>query len=186
MRVLIRVGAVALLVLIWSLCFAVLRGYAQDRPRLDVALARVCIAEAGWRVMHTGECAAIYDVVRSRAKARGVSEERALFDYAANHFDEERSSRPWVAQLTATAERPDAWPPGLAWPRYQRRWLWTIRHARKVLRGEVASPCIGPVDHWGGAMDDHRAERVGLERVRCDSGVRNHFWRSRARRASIM
>lgn len=159
-------------------------GAQEQVRRLDVALARVCVAEAGWNVAQTGECAAIYDVIETRAKARDVSPGRALFDYSRNHFDASRSARPWVAGLDERAEQPAHWPTRIDWTRYRPRWLLTLEHAAKVLRGEVPSPCIGRVGVWGGEMDDWRAERAGLERVECGPGVRNHFWRVPRRGAS--
>lgn len=152
--------------------------HAQERPSFDVALARVCVAEAGWDVDDTGECAAIYDVILRRAKVRDVSTVRALLDYSDAHFDEARPSRrPWVVGLTVRATEPRGWPRRLDWDRYRPRWLIVMQHAQKVIAGEVASPCVGRVDHWGGAMDDERARRAGLERVECGPAVRNHFWR---------
>jgi hypothetical protein len=147
-----------------------------ERAPLPVALARVCIAEAGWRAIDTGECAAIYAVARSRAERRHVLIDRALREYAGEHFDATRERRRWVIGLAAGGDEPSEWPMRMAWSRYRARWLDTIAHAYKVIRGEVALPCEGHVDHWGGAMDDWRAHRARLVRVRC-AGLRNHFWR---------
>lgn len=149
---------------------------------LDVDLARVCVGEAGWRVVDTGECAAILDVAIARSKARGVGVRRALRDYAHNHFDAARSSRPWIAGLDVAGTEPEAWPERLDWRRYRPRWLLVIEHARKCIAGDVAPPCIGPLAAWGGAMDDWRARAAGLERAACAPGVRNHFWRVPRRR----
>lgn len=169
------VAIIALLTLLASFALILRRAHAQE---LDVSLARVCVAEAGWNVDETGECAAIYAVAVSRAEARRVPVLQALRDYARNHFDAGRSSRPWVAGLDASGNTPPQWPARLPWPRYRPRWLLIIAHAQKVIAGDVEIPCVGPVEHWGGAMDDARANRAGLVRVTC-SGTLNHFWRRR-------
>jgi hypothetical protein len=46
------------------------------------------------------------------------------------------------------------------------------------VRGEIESPCVGRVDHWGmrSGIDWERARRAGWEEVDCGD-TRNAFWR---------
>jgi len=154
------------------------------RPVDAEACARVSVGEAGWDPA-TGDAAAITNVLRRRAERRGVSISRMARLYSTGHFDGARSRRRWIAGLTLAASRPSGWPAQLAWRGdYRARWLAMVEHVRSVLRGEVPDPCPG-ADHWGGPMDDWRAERAGWARVECRSPTRNRFWRSgRVRGAS--
>lgn len=144
---------------------------------LAVGLARVCVAECGWHVALTGECAAIYQVVQDRARRRGVTELRALRDYASGHFDAARSRRPWIAGLVSSGRRPRHWPPRLRWSVHRPVWLEAIEHARAVIAGLVASPCVEAPAHWGQPFggDLARARRAGWRRLDCGSAV-NAYW----------
>ena len=94
------------------------------------------------------------------------------------HATKACSRRRWICGLVESAGRPEGWPASLAWPRYRQRWIDTIAHAHKVIAHEVALPCDERPEHWGGAMDDHRARRAGWRRIRCAPRVLNHFWRA--------
>lgn len=141
------------------------------------ALARVCVAEAGWEV-DTRDCAAIVHVLQRRARARHVALERMVRLYSSRHFDPRRTDpRRWIADLRLAAERPDGWPSHALWEHHRARWLETIEHVRDVLRGELDDPCDGAADHWGmrHGPDLERARRAGWRLLDCGE-TRNAFW----------
>ena len=182
---------VAILAGIYVLALLVLRGvvsaqdaHPADRPELVRRLAAVCVAEAGWST-DTGDCAAIVSLLMRRADRLGLRPRVMVRAYSSRHFDRERTDRRrWIAHLALDGSRPRGWPRQLAWERYRPRWLATVEHVRAVLRGEVADPCGGEADHWGGPMDDHRARRAGWTRVECSAPTRNRFWRVPGRERS--
>lgn len=172
-----RLGRLLALAALLALYAAILAGRieAQARPTTNVALARVCVAEAGWDVT-SGDCAAIVHLLERRADAQGIPVRRMAELYASRHFDPERTDRRrWIVGLTIEARRPAGWPSGVPWRAFRPAWLSTIAHVDAVRRGDVADPCPG-ADHWGGPMDDHRAIHAGWERVECAAETRNRFW----------
>lgn len=171
---------------------------AQRDQQPALALARVCASEIGL----TGdpeECAAIYAVLASRAERNGLSVRAMAHAYSTRVFDRDRTDRrAWIAHLRPDGREPAGWPRtvvvgpegsgpsqvrgGPAWSRYRDRWLALIDAAGAIVRGEIASPCAGPVDHWGArhGVDLERARRAGWTEVECrlSSGepTRNAFW----------
>lgn len=153
-------------------------GGAQPLPSTAEALARVCVAEAGWETS-TGDCAAIVHLLVRRAERRELSTRRMAALYSSRHFDRERTdARRWIVGLDARAERPAGWPARLPWPRYREDWLAALEHVRAALRGDVADPCRGEADHWGAPYggDLERATAAGWVRLDCGE-TRNAFWR---------
>lgn len=171
----LRVLALAALLAVYALVLSGRAG-ASSSPLAAEDCARIGIGEAGWDPA-TGDAAAITHLLQRRADRQGLSLRRMARLYSSSHFDEGRTHRRWVVGLTTEARRPPGWPSGLPWRGgYRELWLRMLEHVRAVLRGEVPDPCPG-ADHWGGAMDDWRAERAGWERVDCSTPTRNHFWR---------
>jgi hypothetical protein len=165
--------------------------HAQVTPQL--ALARVCVAEAGLRV--SDDCAAIYQVLQRGARSRRMDFVAYARAYSPHAFDGD-GRHPWIAELAPDGEQPPRWPtvrtvrrnghvevlPALPWARARRHWVDVYGLAGRILAGTVASSCERPPDHWGCPEDrgrecrDHeRAVRAGWVRVACGA-ARNEFW----------
>lgn len=145
--------------------------------REQLALARVCVSEAGWEA--TPECAAIHQVLADRARQMEISYMAALCFYSTRTCDRgRRDPRRWIAWLSPDLRRPRGWPDGMLWSRYRPRWRVMLKHAGAVLRNEVESPCETPPHYWGmpRGIDLERALQAGWRRLECE-GTRNAFWR---------
>lgn len=148
---------------------------ADTRTQRDtdaLALARVCVNEAGWDV--TDDCAGILAVLRSRQQRIGL---RTIAGTAAVYstrvFDKSRADRrAWVAWLDDAATPPRGWPRNVDWPTHRAKWRAMVEHAALLLTQHDACGA----HHWGGPMDDARAIRAGWAPVDCGE-TRNHFWR---------
>lgn len=165
--------AVALLVLLAS---SPVRG--QERLDDQLALARVCASELG---LHSGataethvECAAIARVLRGRAS----SIRSGALRYSRRVFDLSRTGpRAWLVHLRPDGREPRHWPDRRVanWSYYRHRWLALYEAAGRIVRGDLVDACVEAPDHWGGAMDRARAERLGLIRIDCGP-TRNDFY----------
>ena len=154
---------------------------APAHPAHVEALARICVAEAGWDTA-TGDCAAIVALLARRAERLGLRPITMARAYSSRHFDARRTdARRWIADLGLRAHEPRGWPSALDWQgRYRPAWLATVAHVEALLRagGDVAAPCAGLADHWGAphGADLRRALRAGWQRLDCGP-TRNAFWR---------
>jgi hypothetical protein len=145
----------------------------DGHPPAQLALAQICASEASVQV-ETDDCAAIAHVLKRRA--RRMSFTAMALKYSTRVFQRDRrDARRWIAHLKPDGARPTGWPEALPWSKWQPRWLSLYRHAGRILRNEVPSPCATPPDHWGGSMDDWRAIKAGWQRVDCGQTL-NHFW----------
>lgn len=102
----------------------------------------------------------------------------------------ETARQRWISELRLDGTRPPSWPRPRGRRFYQHpgwqgygcpRWLATVDAVRALLRRHPdrveAGPCDEVPDHWGGAMDDHRAIQAGWRRVQCGRGnTLNRFW----------
>ena len=145
------------------------------------ALAVICVGEAGWEP--TPDCAAIAEVLTTRADRQGLTFEQMARRYSTGHFRLD-GQRDWLAGLRPDGRRPRDWPKGLSWRLYRPQWLRMLDHARQVLAAPWARPgaAVGPScapDHWGNrGSDKRRAILAGWRPIDC--GVsRNLFWSSR-------
>lgn len=193
-----------------GLLFLVARGCsfatAQERRPLtaQVALARLCISEAGWECWDTGDGFGIHEVV-----LRGAAQQRLRYEnYARAYARRLFGARPhdvqrlrWVGQLTPECSEPEAWPetmtvrrggrvevvPHAPWSAYRERCRAVFERAAEVAREHTIDDieewgiCDRPVHDWGGTMDRLRAERIGLVAVPCGTGeshqgTRNDFY----------
>lgn len=170
----------------------------SDRISPALALARLCVSEAGWACWDTGDGYAIHEVLlrgADRGEMRYVSFARAYASrlLGARPHDSERLR--WVAGLAENGSAPPAWPrvttrrrgdhvevsPAPPWAHYRDRWLTVLDQAREVVAtlhlddADEWSICEGDVHDWGGAMDRERAERNGLVQVDCGE-TRNDFY----------
>jgi hypothetical protein len=149
----------------------------------QLALARICVSEAGFQVK-TNDCAAIYRVLKGRKNGGPLL--RIMRRYSTNAFDRSRTDRRrWVAWLNSPGHKPKGWPqrtkrdtPHPPWSSFRPLWFDVYEHAGAILRGEVESPCDKPPDHWGGrfGIDLRRARAAGWEEVDCGNTL-NAFWR---------
>lgn len=141
-------------------------------------LARICVSEASWACMETGDGAAIYHVLRYRAARRGQPwrvAARAYSPRATGTIAPRTPRGAWVAQLREDGRQPDAWPSRVSWSAYRERWLSVLAEARRVVAEGVASPCAEQPEHWGGRVDRERARRLGMRRIECGP-TRNDFY----------
>lgn len=172
------------------LAIAVVPARAQRRDDVRT-LAIVCASETGFDGS-AEECAAIHGVLSRRADRVGMTFSAFARVYSDRAFDaDRRDARAYLPHLRLDGREPMRWPttsmiapeglgpsrvrPHPSWSAYRARWLRLVEGARAVLRGDVEDPCRA--DHWGGAMDDHRAERAGWVRAECAVETANHFWR---------
>lgn len=136
----------------------------------EVALARVCVKEAGFRSVD--DCAGIVAVLERVGRGDVV---RGAAVYSPSIFDASRlRSRPWIADLHADGRRPRLWGRAGPWERYRADWLAQVAHARELL-ARSAARC--EAHHWGDQYGDRaRAERAGWEELDCGD-TKNSFWR---------
>lgn len=152
-------------------------------PLTQLALARICVSEAGFQV-ETPDCAAIHRVLVER-RGRG-SLLRIMRLYSDSTFDREREDRRrWIAWLHPSGKKPRGWPeettkgtPHPSWKGYRSQWLAVYEHAGAILRGEVEPPCERAPHHWGmrGGIDLENAREGGWNEVDCGDTM-NAFWR---------
>jgi hypothetical protein len=152
-----------------------------------IALARVCVSEAGWT--YDGDCAAIHAVLRFHSIRRDLSFLQFARRYSDRVFDRRRSdSRRWIAWLSPTFEQPRGWPRRvLTWERGAELWRERLEHAEEIVRGEVEPECDRPPHHWGAryGVDKSRAERAieaGRWRMANCGRTRNAFYHVRGLR----
>lgn len=176
---------------------------APSRLTAEVALARLCISEAGWECFDTGDGLGIHEVILRGAEHQDVRYETYARAYARRLF----GARPhdvarlrWVGQLTPECTEPEAWPetmthrnrdgsvevrPHAPWRSYRARCLAVFERAREVVAEMTLDDvdgwtvCDSGVHDWGGFLDEARARRIGLVPVDCgitDEGTRNTFY----------
>jgi len=194
---------------IWSLPIALVliatMASAQDQTRISpaLALARICVSEAGWECFDTQDGLAIHEVLLSGASRHNMS----YVSFARAYAGRVMGVRPhnserlrWVGALREDGNQPSNWPTMVTrrvggvirvdsmppWSSYRARWLAVLARAREVVRLSLEdrvdwSPCPEEVHDWGGAMDRERANRAGLIEVECGE-TSNDFYQ----RPSIM
>lgn len=129
----------------------------DDATRHD--LARVCIAECGWRET---ECVAIAFVLVRRLRVAQVRRpELTLRDMARAYSAAMRPHAPraWTRSLPHSLV--------LLAPHYEARWERVLGALDSWAAGNESDPCGGEAMHWGGGMDVARATRGGWRRVSC-------------------
>ena len=155
-----------------------------------LALARICVSEAGWECFESGDGLAIHEVLLRGAEREGMS----YVNFARAYAGRVMGARPhdsvrlrWVGALREDGGEPGGWPRvttrlmsgGVArveamppWSAYRSRWMAVLVRAREVTRLHLSetsewSPCRSAVHDWGGVMDRERASRIGLIEVEC-------------------
>jgi hypothetical protein len=180
--------------------------FSQSRPDArplspHLALARLCVSEAGWDCFERGDGYAIHEVILRGARRQGLRYTTYARAYSQRLFgarphDSARLS--WVGQLDERGGAPAAWPrvvirrtangervaPHPPWSTFRARWLAVLERAREVAGWTLDDIdewgiCDGVVHDWGGWMDRDRAQRLGLIPVDCgvdEQGTRNDFY----------
>lgn len=176
---------------------------ARARLTPEVALARLCISEAGWECFDTGDGIGIHEVILRGASHQSIRYESYARAYAQRLFGARPHDVPrlrWVGQLTSACTAPEAWPttishsnrdgtvdvrPHASWSSYRERCLSIFARAREVVAEMTLDDvdewgvCDTEVHDWGGFLDEARAQRIGLVPVECgvtDGGTRNTFY----------
>lgn len=162
----------------------------QDRMTPALALARICVSEAGWTCFETGDALMIHEVLLRGSERRGISYVSFARSYASRVMGARPHDHPrlsWVMNLTPSGAQPQNWPetvvvrrngqvttqPHAPWSRYRADWLAVYSQAQDTIATsnfeniDVWSICAEPVFDWGGWMDRERAARMGLVRVDC-------------------
>ena len=138
-------------------------------------LARSCVAEAGFDSGTNGECAAIAFVYarrfhQMRRAGRYLTYSQLVWQYSAPL---RLNVRPWVNQLNGD-DRPRSMPRRWPWDQLLPKWQQLQDMVQRWARGEIENPCPG-ANHFGSVQDGAPA---GWRRIRCNSRMRNRFWRS--------
>lgn len=154
--------------------------------RLQLALARVCVSEAGFQT-HSNDCTLIYHVLRGRSRT-GELTMGIMRAYAGNIFDEgRRDSRRWILHLNHAFEEPREWSETVTIPWSARRagFIEVYQHAGMLVRTRPReTPCGARVSHWGARgfrRELHLSQ--GWRLVRCGN-THNDFWYVPSRRDS--
>jgi len=174
----------------------------ENRLTPGVALARLCISEAGWECFERGDGFGIHEVIARGAAQQSIRYESYARAYARRLFGARPHDVPrlrWVGQLTAACTEPADWPRTMTvrrggvvqvvahapWSAYRQRCLEVFAHAAQVVTEHTLDDvdewgiCERAVHDWGGWMDRERAERIGLVPVACgtaDASPRNDFY----------
>lgn len=183
------------LFMVAALCSALLPfsgiavGQAERIPSY-LALARICVSEAGWGCFESGDGLAIHEVLlqgADREEMSYVSFARAYSGRVMGARSHSSTRLAWVSGLNEAGTAPLNWPrvttrrmrDGMyrveevpPWSHYRARWMAVLDRAREVVRLSLDgraewSPCQSAVHDWGGTMDRSRAERIGLIPVEC-------------------
>lgn len=158
-----------------------------DNQRIDpsLALARICVSEAGWDCFNTGDGIAIHEVLLRGAERNQVRYTTFARAYAGRVMGARPHQQPrlmWVMGLRKDGAEPQHWPepPHASWGVYRQRWLTVSERATEVSAWTLEDigewgVCMDAVHDWGGVMDRARAERIGLIPVNCE-GTSNDFY----------
>lgn len=150
----------------------------QENRQLQLALAKVCVAEAGFQV-RSNDCTLIYHVLRTRS-VTGELTLSIMRAYAKRTFNERRrDSRRWIVNLNHELTEPRGWAENVTvpWSARQEGYESVYNHAGSLVRTRpTEAPCGVKVSHW--AARGFRQElhlRQGWKLVRCGN-THNNFW----------
>lgn len=145
--------------------------HANERDDTSLWLARICAHEATWEGIETNDCAALYEVLSTRAEVRGTSFRRELMIYS-RRFYHGVSTRPWARYLTRAhveAGTPRGWPE--TWPSFRShadRWRRLLERTDRIVSGQEEPVCDLAPWHWGA--------RTGVDRARAEAAIRRGHW----------
>ena len=142
----------------------------------DVGLwiARSCVGEAGFSSGTTKECAAIAHIYLKREKLTQFNLYQVTRRYSAAIKKGPHQKREWVFHLSRDSKKPEHWPKHLSWQKHKPLWNDVLNQVDGVLKGEVKDP-LPLADHYGGAMDRHRAHRYSWHKLKTPD-FENMFW----------
>ena len=145
---------------------------------LALALARVCVNEAGWS--HPADCDMIWQTTRSHGT---TSEDRLSWLRRHSNCVLGESAPPadapgncdWSWYLPTGDEAHPRWTATVPWTNYARAWARVRAHTRGLVAGRRPRggwPCSQDPDTWGGPMDHERAARRGMTPLGCRDHAR--------------
>lgn len=144
---------------------------------LQLALARICVSEAGFQV-RTRDCELIYHVLRTRSRT-GELNLGTMQAYCTKSFNRHRTdSHRWVPHLTHTFSEPRGWreTTTLPWSRRRAGFQEVYEFAGRIILERPSNPCGVQVDHWGArGFRQRRLLRSGWRIVNCGETL-NTFW----------
>jgi len=145
--------------------------------RMQLALARICVSEAGFQVK-TNDCTMIYHALRSRSKTGELSL-GIMKSYSKRSFDLNRQDhRRWIAHLNHEFSEPMWWRETVAvpWSRRRQGFINVYEHAGNLIRSKPANTCGIKIDHWG-APGFRREMHLGngWRLIECGETL-NDFW----------
>lgn len=171
-------GAALTLAMVVPPVLADTRTRADQRERDVMALARVCLHEAGWEP--GDDCAGILSALRNRQATLGMRTLASMaHTYSGRVFDKGRTDRrAWIPWVEDTEAEPKHWPANVSWPTHREKWAAIVELAGVLI--DRPSECPG-AHAWGGrfAADMERPLRLGWVEVDCSRGdepTRNAFW----------
>ena len=149
----------------------------QQDERAALALARICVSEAGF-TLRTRDCELIYHVLLARS-GTGKLEMGTMRAYCKKSFNKGRTDRHrWVAHLNQAGGEPRGWAETttVPWSRRRSAWLRVLEHTRDLIRRRPENPCGDRLDHWGSkGFRRRRHLRNGWRIVDCGETL-NEFW----------
>lgn len=155
--------------------------HADEWSDAEIAVARHCVSERSF-ARGSNDCRVVAWIDRRNAERRGLTVEAWMARAHSAHLSS--PSRPWIAELDASGERPESWPVGLAWEPARDEWFRTLAVVREVLGGG-GHGCDGTPLVWGGPrVDRDRLDRWyarGFDRLECGT-TRNEIVGRRASR----
>lgn len=192
---------VAIVLALVCLTATTLSAQVRERVRITpaLALARICVSEAGWTCWDSGDGLGIHEVILRGAARHGMTYAGFARSYSSAagrerlHLSERMR---WIRELSERGEAPPSWPtqryarardgavrllPAIPWSHYRESWMEVLARAEEVVQRYeldnigVWGICQSPVHDWGGSMDRDRANRIGLIEVECGA-TRNDFY----------
>jgi hypothetical protein len=158
---------------------------SSRNTRLQLALTRICISEAGFQV-RTNDCMMIYHTIRTRSRS-GELTLGIMRAYAPQSFNIHRTdSRSWIAHLRVDGREPRGWRENTTIPWSTRRegFLEVYRYVGDLLRTRPENACGIRIDHWGAPyFRRSRHIRNGWTPIVCGETL-NQFWSLPPRRSA--
>lgn len=153
-------------------------------------LARSCVGETqfgiGAKDESMEECFAIAWVYAKRYKelqeqGKGKSLFWIITRYSSALKGGSTKARPWILYLGYDLEKPKHWPDHLSWDVHRPLWKDKLDRLDQWFAGNAPDP-VPQANHYGGAMDAHRAEYVwGWKRLSAPPYFQNRFYTSRVK-----
>ena len=158
-------------------------GVAQNYANRQLALARICNSEAGFRAPYTNDCALIHEVLIHLPPSQEYLNTSRMRRYSGLTFDRTRTdTRRYIPWLTLSGREPRHWRAGnsVPWSTRRQAWILTLDLSGDILHGILKPPtCSYPVHHWGARWLNRT--NLGWIRAECPNTL-NQFWHVPQRR----